>query len=107
MNSKNRKYHIYEKIFDFFQKKNNIFLLVHVNNMSNFESKIISSYCILNNIYGLNVKANLYKKFFKNIIFLDILSGPTKIFSFENFSSFLSFFKNISIKKIFIPLLIF
>jgi len=108
MNSKNRKYYIYIKIFDFFFKQsNNIFLFVHVNNMSNLESKIISSYCITNKICNLNVKANLYNKIFRNLIFLNILSGPTRIFSFENFFSFVFFFKHVNVKKIFIPLIIF
>jgi hypothetical protein len=108
MNLKNRKYYIYKKIVNFFYQENqNIFLFVHVNNISNLEAKIISSYCVSNKIKNLNVKATLYKKIFKNKVFLNILSGPTRIFSFGEFFSFIAFFKNLHIKRNFIPLLVF
>ena len=108
MISKNRKYFIFEKMFNFFNKQSsNIFLFVHSNNISILESNLISFYCIENKIHILNIKANLYKKVFKNKFFLNIFSGPTKIFAFENFISFLFFFKNDYVLKNYIPLTIF
>lgn len=108
MNSKNRKYFLFQKIFNFFNDQDkSIFLLVHVNNMTILENNLILLYCSQNKIYNLNVKSNLYKKILRNKFFLNIFSGPTRIFAFKDFISFFSFFKNDYIKKIFIPLTIF
>jgi hypothetical protein len=108
MNSKNRKYFIFEKIFTFFNtQSHNIFLFVHINNITILENNFISSYCFENKIHTLNIKSNLYKKIFKNVNFLNLFSGPTKIFVFENFISFVLFLQNDYILKNFIPLTIF
>lgn len=108
MGSKNRKYFIFEKIFTFFDKQNkNIFLFMHMHNMTILENNFISSYCLENKIHTLNVKSNLYNKVFKNKKFLNLFSGPTKIFVFENFNSFILFSKNDYIIKNFIPLTVF
>lgn len=105
MTLKDNKYLIFDKMLKFFfVEKNNIFLFVHSNSASILDNKIISQYCSSQNIQILNVKASYYKKILKNMKFLKLFSGPTKVFIFKNFISLIYFLKHDYIKKNIIPL---
>lgn len=95
-------------IYNFFQYNNkNIILFVHFNNLNSIQSNLIHYYCLKNNIKSLDLNIDLTKKISLNFNFLNILSGPTKIYAFNSFNSFLCFFNNKYVEKNIIPLGIF
>lgn len=108
MNLRQRNFFLTKNINNFFSKnKNNIYLFVHVNDLNTLEQNWINLFCKNKNIISLNVKTSLYKKMIKNKNFENLTMGPTRIFQFQDFTSFLNFFEFINIKKKFIPLAVY
>lgn len=108
MNLRQRNFFLIKNIYNFFlEDKTKIYLFVHVNNLNTIESNWINFFCKEKNIIDLNVKLSLYKKMIKNNSFMNIVSGPSKIFQFSDFDSFLTFFEFIYLKKKLIPLAVY
>jgi hypothetical protein len=105
MNLRQRNFFLTKYIYDFFRNdKNKIYLFVHVNDLNTIEINSINSFLKKNSINSLNIKLNLYKKMIKNDIFINLVSGPSRIFKFFDFNSFFNF---VSLNKKFIPLAIY
>jgi hypothetical protein len=97
-----------KNIYNFLKTNNEkIILVVHVNNLNFIESSFIQYYSERYNIENLDINTNLTKKISLNSNFLNLLSGPTKLYKFNSFSSFLLFFNNRYIFKKLIPLTVF
>jgi hypothetical protein len=97
-----------KNIYNFFEQNNKkLILIVHVNNFNNIESNFIHYYCLQNNIISLYLNINLTKKISLNYNFVNLLSGPTKIYVFDSLNCFFNFLNNKYIVKNFIPLTIF
>ena len=100
MSSKQRKFSIISKFYTFFnQTSNDICLIAHVSNLNVIESNKIQIYCNKNNIQTEYIKINLLKKLTKNPLFLNLLSGPTKLFFFKDIDSFLNFSRMVPLTK--------
>merc|ERR1711991_1057204 len=78
----------------------------HVNDMTVFESNLLKIYCESNNIKIVSIKLNLLKKLTKNSLFSNLFAGPTKIFFFEDSTSFLNFNNYIAKEQQILPLAI-
>lgn len=97
-----------KNIYNFlYENDKKIILFVHVNNLNTLENSLIKYYCTTYKITSLDININLAKKISLNTNFLNLLAGPTKIYAFNCFSSFLCFFNNKYIFQKFIPLAIF
>lgn len=108
MNLRQRNFFLTKYIYNFFQNdKNKIYLFVHVNDLNTIEINSINSFLKKRSINSLNIKLNLYKKMIKNDIFINLVSGPSRIFKFSDFNSFLTFFDFVSLNKKFIPLAVY
>ena len=108
MSSKQRKFFIVNDFYTFFNKRNkDICLVTHISNLNVIESNKIKIYCNTHNIKTKYIKINLLKKLTKNKIFLNLLSGPTKLFFFENIYSFLNFMKTVPLNQKIYPLSVF
>ena len=108
MQLRQQKFYTIKSVYAFFNKNNdNIFLIVHANDLNIIENILIRSYCKKENIEMLGIKLNIIKKVTTNNLFKQLYSGPTKIFSFKDSSSFLSFFNNIYIVRKYIPLSVY
>lgn len=97
-----------KNVYNFFNiSDQKIILVLHVNNLNFIESNFIQYYTTQHDVKSLNIDINLTKKISLNLNFLNLLSGPTKLYKFDSFSSFLSFFNNKYIFKKLIPLTVF
>lgn len=97
-----------KNVYNFFNiSDQKIILVLHVNNLNFIESNFIQYYTTQHDVKSLNIDINLTKKISLNLNFLNLLSGPTKLYKFDSFSSFLSFFNNKYISKKLIPLAVF
>lgn len=108
MQLRQQKFYTIKNAYDFFKNYDNIFLFVHVNDYNTIEDVLIRSFLKQNNIKIFSAKLNIIKKITTNVLFQQINSGPTKLVSFLDFSSFLMFYNNNNqvIRKL-IPLGIF
>jgi ribosomal protein L10 len=88
------------------EKSDFICLVTHVNDMTVFESNLLKIYCESNNIKIVSIKLNLLKKLTKNSLFSNLFAGPTKIFFFEDSTSFLNFNNYIAKEQQLVPLAI-
>ncbi len=108
MSSKQRKFFLVNDFYTFFNEKSkDICLLTHVSNINITESNKIKMYCNIHDIQSKYIKINLLKKLTKNKIFLNLLSGPTRLFFFKNIDSFLNFMKTVPISQKIYPLSVF
>lgn len=108
MSSKQRKFSIISEFYTFFnQTGNDICLFAHVSNLNVVESNKIKIFCNANNVKSKYIKINLLKKLTKNSIFLNLLSGPTKLFFFKDTQTFLNFMKNVPLNTKIHPLAVF
>lgn len=108
MNLRQRNFFLTKYIHNFFlNDKNKIYLFVHANDLNTIELNTINSYLKKKAINNLNVKLNLYKKMIRNDIFISLVSGPSRIFKFSDFNSFLTFFELASLNKKFLPLAVY
>ncbi len=97
-----------KNVYNFFNiSDQKIILVLHVNNLNFIESNFIQYYTTQHDVKSLNIDINLTKKISLNLNFLNLLSGPTKLYKFDSFSSFLLFFNNKYIFKKLIPLAVF
>lgn len=97
-----------KNVYNFFNLSDQkIILVLHVNNLNFIESNFIQYYTTQHDVKSLNIDINLTKKISLNLNFLNLLSGPTKLYKFDSFSSFLLFFNNKYISKKLIPLAVF
>ncbi len=108
MSSKQIKFLAVEKFFKFLQeKKNSVCVFVHVSDMSILESNKVQALCQNSNIKSSYIKINLLKKLTRKNAFTNILSGPTKLFFFDDASTIINFFKNPLISRKCFPLAAF
>ena len=108
MSSKQRKFFIVNDFYTFFNEKSkDICLITHISNTNIIENNKIKIYCNNNDIKTKYIKINLLKKLTKNKVFLNLLSGPTKLFFFKNINSFLNFMKTVPLSQKIYPLSIF
>lgn len=108
MNTKQRNFFLINFIENFFKTNTStIFLFTHVNDLTTNEIKEFNFFFKENNIQILNIKSTLYRKMIKNLIFKNILTGPTRVLKFNNFNSFISFCQFKQFEKKLIPLLIY
>lgn len=108
MNIRQRNFFLTKYIYDFFKNdKNKIYLFVHVNDLNTLEINKINFFLKKKSISSLNIKVNLYKKMIKNTIFINLVTGPSRIFQFSDFNSFLTFFEFTLLNKKFIPLSVY
>lgn len=108
MNYKPRNFFLINLIKKFFaQNRNTIFLFIHVNDLSTQEISEFNFFCKQNHIDILNMKKGLYQKMIKNFLFLNIITGPTRILKFSNLFSLVNFLENKNFEKKLIPLLVY
>jgi len=108
MNTKKRKFYIINNFYELLNsQKNSFFLITHTNTLNIHETNSLKLFCENNQIKGNYVKLNLLKKMTKNKLFLNVLEGPTKIFFFSDFASFLNFTQLSLFNKKVLPLVIF
>lgn len=108
MNTKKRKFYIINNFYQLLNsQKNSFFLITHTNTLNIHESNSLKLFCESNQIRGTYVKLNLLKKITKNKLFLNLLEGPTKIFFFSDFISFLKFNQLALFNKKVLPLIVF
>lgn len=98
-----------KNLYTFFKKnQSNIIVFVHKNNLNIIQQNLIHYYCLQNTINYLDININLAKKISSNKNFLNILAGPTTLYSFNSVYTFLNFFNNNKyISKKLLPLTIF
>lgn len=108
MNSKLEKFIGLSNIYKLFsQYQNSIFLIVHLNNMNTIQKGFIESYCKKHSVQAVKVKSNLVKKVVYNNLFLNLFAGPTSIYIFNDFPTYLNFFNMPLIEQKLIPLTIY
>lgn len=108
MNTKKRKFYIVNNFYQLLNsQKNSFFLITHTNTLNIHENNSLKLFCDENKIKGNYVKLNLLKKMTKNKLFLNLLEGPTKIFFFPDFISFLKFTELSLFNKKVLPLIVF
>ena len=84
-----------------------ICLFTHISNLNNIELNQIKLFCNNNNIGTKYIKINILKKLTKNLLFKNLLAGPTQLFFFFDLNTFINFISNLPINKKIVPLAIF
>jgi hypothetical protein len=108
MNLKKRKFYNLNEFFIIFNKFNkNICLFAHINNSSILEFNQVKLYCDRNNVKTKYIKIGLLKKLTKNPLLLNMLTGPTQLFFFNDIYTFYNFSQVDVIKKKICPLSIY
>lgn len=109
MNSKKKNFNLINNIYNIFEPQfnNNIWLITHFSNLNTLENNLIKIFCEKNGTKSRYIKINLLKRLTKNHLFLNLLSGPTKIFFYRNVADFLNFFNNSFLKKKIVPLAVY
>lgn len=108
MNLKQKKFQTIQKVYQTINSnQTSICVFVHISNLNVIESNQIKIFCEKNNVETKYIKINLLKKLSKNSLFLNLLTGPTKLFFFSDISIFLNFFENFPLKKKIFPLAVF
>ncbi len=107
MISKQKNFYLINNLYKLFNSKpNDIIMVVHCNDFNVMQYNILKNFCQDAGIENKSVKINLLKKLTKNPLFLNLFSGPTRLFFFQTLDSFLLFEKKIIAEKKFIPLAI-
>lgn len=105
MNLKQRNFYNILELYKLFNDNSkNICLIVHISNLNVLESNILKIYCDKNGIQSKYFKINLIKKLTKNLLFVNLFNGPTRIFFFQNVEKFLEFQTNFPLRKKITPL---
>ncbi len=108
MNFKQRKFYAIKELYQTINKnQKSICVFVHISNLNTVENNQMKIFCERNNVETKYVKINLLKKLTKNSLFLNLLSGPTKLFFFSDITIFLNFFEQFPLKKKVFPLAVF
>ena len=83
MNLKQKKFQTIQKVYQTINSnQKSICVFVHISNLNVIESNQIKIFCEKNNVETKYIKINLLKKLSKNSLFLNLLTGPTKLFFF-------------------------
>lgn len=105
MNLKQKNFYNISELYNLFNTNSkNISLVTHFSNLNVLESNLLKIYCDKNSIQGKYIKINLIKKITKNSLFLNLFSGPTRIFFFQNIHTFLEFSATFPLRKKIMPL---
>lgn len=105
MSKKKLNYILFKNVLHNTRNDDKLFLIAHYHDNNSIENSVIESLCKENNINFFRLKLSYLNKLFKNKIkFLNLFKGPTVIFSFKDFNSFLIFSKDAYVKKSVIPL---
>ena len=108
MNSKKEKYLTAIQFFNLLNsEKDSINLIAHVSDINTIQLNLLKSFCHEKNIKNVYIKLNLLKKVTRNPLFLNLFSGPTRMFFFKDFLSFSTFIKNNPLGSRIIPLAVF
>jgi hypothetical protein len=108
MNLKQKKFQSVQELYQTINSnQKSICVFVHISNLNVIESNQIKIFCEKNNVQTQYIKINLLKKLTKNSLFLNLLTGPTKLFFFSDISIFLNFFENFPLKRKIFPLAVF
>ena len=108
MNLKQKKFQTIQKVYQTINSnQKSICVFVHISNLNVIESNQVKIFCEKNNVQTQYIKINLLKKLTKNSLFLNLLTGPTKLFFFSDISIFLNFFENFPLKRKIFPLAVF
>jgi len=108
MNLKQRKFYEIKELYNTINlNQKSICVFVHVSNLNTIENNLVKIFCEKNSVKNKYVKINLLKKLTKNSLFLNLLTGPTKLFFFSDINVFLNFFENFPLKKKVYPLAVF
>jgi hypothetical protein len=89
------------------EQSDSIYLITHISDLNTIQNNLLKIYCDKNNIISIQPKLNLLRKITKNELFLNLYTGPTKIFFFKDPTIFLTFLKNSPIQKKIIPLTVY
>ncbi len=108
MNLKKKKFYNLNQFFTLFNTLNkNICMFAHINNSNIMETNQLKLYCEQNNIRTKYIKIGLLKKLTKNPLLLQLLTGPTQLFFFDNVKTFYDFYQFEFVKKKIYPLTIY
>lgn len=106
-NSKQKKY---SNIIQFYNllnnEKNSIHLISHISDINIVQFNILKSFCQNLNIKNIYIKLNLIRKLTKNLLFINLFAGPTRMFFFKDLKTFLSFQRKFLLLNKIIPLCI-
>lgn len=108
MNLKQKKFYAIKELYQTINtNQKSICVFVHISNLNTIENNQIKIFCDKNNVQSKYIKINLLKKLTKNSLFLNLLTGPTKLFFFSDAIVFSNFFENFPLKKKVYPLAVF
>ena len=93
MNLKQKKFYAIKELYQTINiNQKSICVFVHISNLNTIENNQIKIFCDKNNVQNKYIKINLLKKLTKNSLFLNLLSGPTKLFFFFGCKHIFKFF---------------